>query len=113
MYVPAFYDVAYKEDGTIASFEPNEEGVPPKIIKQIQMDLTNTYYPSKPVVPFMKITQDRVTLEIQRGCIRGCRFCQAGQLLSLIHILVMNQGDQRSYHQCQPLQFDCRILIAQ
>ena len=80
MYVPAFYDVTYKEDGTIASFEPNEEGVPSKIIKQIQMDLTNTYYPSKPVVPFMKITQDRVTLEIQRGCIRGCRFCQAGQL---------------------------------
>ena len=80
MYVPAFYDVAYKEDGTIASFTPNTEGVPARIVKQIQMDLTHTYYPKKPVVPFMKITQDRVTLEIQRGCIRGCRFCQAGQL---------------------------------
>lgn len=80
MYVPAFYDTVYKEDGTIASFTPNAEGVPARIVKQIQMDLTHTYYPKKPVVPFMKITQDRVTLEIQRGCIRGCRFCQAGQL---------------------------------
>lgn len=80
IYVPAFYDVTYKEDGTIASFLPNEEGVPARIVKQIQMDLTDTYYPKKPIVPFTKITQDRVTLEIQRGCIRGCRFCQAGQL---------------------------------
>ena len=80
MYVPSLYDVSYKEDGTIASFTPNVEGIPSRILKQIQMDLTDTYYPRKPVVPFIKITQDRVTLEIQRGCIRGCRFCQAGQL---------------------------------
>ncbi len=80
LYVPSLYEVTYKEDGTIASFAPTVEGIPEKITKQIQMDLTDTYYPKKPVVPFMKITQDRVTLEIQRGCIRGCRFCQAGQL---------------------------------
>lgn len=80
MYVPSLYDVCYKEDGTIASFTPNVKGIPSRILKQIQMDLTDTYYPRKPVVPFTKITQDRVTLEIQRGCIRGCRFCQAGQL---------------------------------
>lgn len=80
IYVPAFYDVAYKEDGTIASFTPNREGVPDKILKEIVMDVSNTYYPLKPVVPFIKVTQDRVVLEIQRGCIRGCRFCQAGQL---------------------------------
>ena len=80
MYVPQFYEVNYNEDGTIRSFRPTEEGIPDKIIKEIQMDLTDTYYPMKPVVPFIKVTQDRVVLEIQRGCIRGCRFCQAGQL---------------------------------
>ena len=80
MYVPAFYEVSYHEDGTIRSFLPTEEGIPEKITKEIQMDVTDTYYPMKPVVPFIKVTQDRVVLEIQRGCIRGCRFCQAGQL---------------------------------
>ena len=80
MYVPAFYDVTYKEDGTIERFEPNEEGIPAKILKEIEMDVSHTYYPEKPLVPFMKISQDRVVLEIMRGCIRGCRFCQAGQL---------------------------------
>ncbi|MGN0402138.1 MAG: TIGR03960 family B12-binding radical SAM protein [Acetatifactor sp.] len=80
MYVPSLYEVTYHEDGTIRSFLPVEEGIPKKITKEIQMDLTDTYYPMKPVVPFIKVTQDRVVLEIQRGCIRGCRFCQAGQL---------------------------------
>ena len=80
MYVPAFYDVTYKEDGTIERFEPNEEGIPAKILKEIEMDVSHTYYPEKPLVPFMKISQDRVVLEIMRGCIRGCRFCQSGQL---------------------------------
>ena len=80
MYVPAFYEVSYHEDGTIKSFLPTEDGIPEKITKEIQMDVTDTYYPMKPVVPFIKVTQDRVVLEIQRGCIRGCRFCQAGQL---------------------------------
>ena len=80
LYVPAFYDVTYNEDGTIASFEPNNEHAKRVIDKQIVMDITNTYYPEKPVVPFIKATQDRVVLEIQRGCIRGCRFCQAGML---------------------------------
>lgn len=80
IYVPAFYEVTYHEDGTIQSFAPTEEGIPATITKEIEMNVTDTYYPMKPVVPYMKVTQDRVVLEIQRGCIRGCRFCQAGQL---------------------------------
>ncbi len=80
IYVPAFYDVTYKEDGTLASMTPNNAHAPATVRKQVVTDLANTYYPRKPLVPFIKVTQDRVVLEIQRGCIRGCRFCQAGML---------------------------------
>ena len=80
IYVPSMYEVAYKEDGTIASFTPKYEDVPATVKKQIQMDMSHSVYPEKPVVPFIKATQDRVVLEIQRGCIRGCRFCQAGMI---------------------------------
>lgn len=80
IYVPSLYEVTYGEDGTIASFEPKYEDVPAVIKKEIQMDLSDTFYPRRPLVPFLKATQDRVVLEIQRGCIRGCRFCQAGMI---------------------------------
>lgn len=80
MYVPAFYDVTYHADGTIASFLPNHPSAKPVIRKQVEMGLSDTFYPEKPVVPFIRAVQDRVVLEIQRGCIRGCRFCQAGML---------------------------------
>lgn len=80
IYVPSLYEVSYKEDGTIAAMEPKYEDVPATVKKQVQMDMSAAVYPEKPLVPFIKATQDRVVLEIQRGCIRGCRFCQAGMI---------------------------------
>ena len=80
IYVPSFYNVEYKEDGTIDRFYPINEHASETIKKQLVLDMTDACYPQKPIVPFIKVTQDRVVLEIQRGCIRGCRFCQAGML---------------------------------
>ncbi len=81
IYVPSLYEVTYKEDGTIASFAPAKEGVPERVQKQLIIDMEKEYRAVEaPVVPHIKATQDRVTLEIQRGCIRGCRFCQAGMI---------------------------------
>lgn len=80
IYVPCFYDVKYKEDGTIESFLPNRSCAPALIKKQTEYDLDHTYYPEKPLIPYIRAVQDRVVLEIQRGCIRGCRFCQAGMI---------------------------------
>jgi radical SAM family uncharacterized protein len=81
IYVPSLYQVTYHPDGTISSFEPIVEGAPSTIERQLVIDMDEGYRAvEKPVVPFIKATQDRVTLEIQRGCIRGCRFCQAGMI---------------------------------
>ena len=80
MYVPSLMDVIYNEDGTVKGFRNHYPDMPKKVLKEIVRDLDNTYYPKKPVVPFIRVTQDRITLEIQRGCIRGCRFCQAGEI---------------------------------
>lgn len=77
VYVPAFYDVAYHEDGTIASVTAKETA-PARVKKRIISDLDSVYYPDKFVVPFVDIVHDRAVTEVFRGCIRGCRFCQAG-----------------------------------
>ena len=80
LYIPQFYQPKYNEDGTLKEFCKTNPCAKDKIKKQVQMDMANTFYPEKPLVPYIKATQDRVVLEIQRGCIRGCRFCQAGML---------------------------------
>lgn len=80
IYVPVFYDVTYQEDGTIKSFLPNNPHAPAMISKEVVTDMDSVNYIDNPIVPFIKATQDRVVLEIQRGCIRGCRFCQAGNV---------------------------------
>ncbi len=80
IYVPSLYQAAYHSDGTIADFSPIEDGVKKKVEKQVVRELSDAVYPEKPLVPFLQATQDRAALEIQRGCIRGCRFCQAGMI---------------------------------
>lgn len=80
IYVPSLYEVSYHEDGTIAGMEPKYGDVPRTVTRQVLMDLDEGAYPTKPLVPFVRATQDRVVLEIQRGCISGCRFCQAGMI---------------------------------
>ena len=78
IYIPKYYDVTYKENGEIASFEPNHPSARKTLKKAIVTDMDNVYYPQKQLVPLIDVVHDRVTLELFRGCIRGCRFCQAG-----------------------------------
>lgn len=92
MYVPRFYETTYHEDGTISSFRPTEEGISATIRKELVTDMTDSFYPMKPVVPYIKVTQDRVVLEIQRGCIRGCRFCQAAEYKIFWKVAVPSAG---------------------
>jgi len=78
IYVPCFYEVKYKENGEIASFLPTHKDAPKKIRKVIVNNLDEAFYPEKQLVPLIEVVHDRVTLEVFRGCMRGCRFCQAG-----------------------------------
>lgn len=104
VYVPAFYDVLYEEDGRIRAVVPNRPGVPERIGKRIVRQLDKTFYPDTLIVPYMDIVHDRIMLELFRGCTRGCRFCQAGmiyrplrersvnKLIELAEHLVSNTG---------------------
>ncbi len=106
IYIPKFYDVEYNDDGTIKSFKPNNEKAPSVIRKVIVKDMDKAFYPDKQLVPLIETVHDRVTLEVFRGCIRGCRFCQAGyvyrpvrekstdRLLKLADFLIENSGHE-------------------
>ena len=77
VYVPNLYDVSYHADGTVAAIEARD-GAPQVVTKRIVQDMDKAYFPAKTIVPSTEVINDRVTLELFRGCIRGCRFCQAG-----------------------------------
>lgn len=78
-YVPSLYNVLYNEDGTISEVQA-EKGVPEKISKRIVENLDDAHYPTEQIIPYIETVHDRATIEIFRGCIRGCRFCQAGMI---------------------------------
>lgn len=106
VYVPAFYDVTYKEDGTIAQVVPNREGVPAKVKKRIIADLDQVFYPKGFVVPYVGIVHDRAMLEVQRGCIRGCRFCQAGFIYRPLRDKHFDTLNQNAHDLCDSTGYD-------
>ena len=80
IYVPSLYEVTYNEDGTVKSYEPKYDDIPRRVTKRIMKDMDKAYFPKKPVMPYIETVHDRIMLEVYRGCIRGCRFCQAGMV---------------------------------
>ena len=100
LYVPSFYNVEYNEDGTVRSYTPIYDDIPTKIIKRIIKDMDKAYFPDKPVMPYIETVHDRIMLEVFRGCIRGCRFCQAGVIYRPVREKsadVLNEQAKRLY----------------
>ena len=100
VYVPSLYEVSYREDGTVASVTARD-GAPQRVRKRILVDIDAAYYPEKVVVPFIDIVHDRAMSEIFRGCIRGCRFCQAGFIYRPVREKSVDTIDRQSRALCE------------
>lgn len=100
VYVPSLYEVSYREDGTVASVTARD-GAPQRVRKRILVDMDAAYYPEKVVVPFIDIVHDRAMSEIFRGCIRGCRFCQAGFIYRPVREKSVDTIDRQSRALCE------------
>ena len=105
VYVPALYDVEYNDDGTIKSFTPND-GAPAVVEKRLMLDMDNSYYPDNFVVPNIEIVHDRAVSEIFRGCIRGCRFCQAGFLYRPVREKSIDVINEQCHNICTNTGYD-------
>lgn len=105
VYVPAFYDVEYKDDGTIKSFIP-KDGAPAVVEKRLMLNMDESYYPENFVVPNIEIVHDRAVSEIFRGCIRGCRFCQAGFLYRPVREKSIDVIDKQCHTLCNNTGYD-------
>ncbi len=105
VYVPSLYEVSYNEDGTIAEITATN-GAPEKIKKRIIADLDNVYYPENFIVPFTEVVHDRAVQEIFRGCIRGCRFCQAGYIYRPVREKSASVANEQAKSLCESTGFD-------
>lgn len=105
VYVPSLYDITYNEDNTIKAITP-KNGAPEKVTKRIVSDLDTVHYPEKFIVPFVEVVHDRVIHEILRGCIRGCRFCQAGFLYRPIREKSPSVINEQCYKLCKSTGYD-------
>lgn len=105
VYVPSLYEVSYNEDGTVKSVTPTS-GAPEKVEKRIMMNMDDSYYPENFVVPLIEIVHDRAVSEIFRGCIRGCRFCQAGFLYRPVREKSPDVIDKQCHLLCQNTGYD-------
>ena len=105
VYVPSLYDVSYNEDGTVSAVTP-KDGAPKTVKKRIIKDMDNCFYPDKFVVPFIEIVHDRAVQEVFRGCIRGCRFCQAGFIYRPVREKSADTVDRQAKALCESTGYD-------